>query len=200
MNCFKLKAISTENEWIEFSIKDIPTPISEDKFVLMKRPHSPILYINGIRRGDPETGLFEGDIIEQDSDFYLICYERGFYAINSDYVVCLFDKLINYKLIGDTSTMDIGIPISYKKTLLFKYKNTIFKINDIVGASKEGILINSLAETINPESIKQDCCLIYNKQRMYLGDSIGGYPLQLVKGQLKVKNSKGEFLSIEEVV
>lgn len=200
MNCFTLKAISTENKWVEFSMSDIPTPISEDKFVLMKRPNSPILNLEGIRRGDPDTGLFEGDIIEQDSELYLICYERGFYAINGDYVVCLFDKLQNYKLVGDTSTMDINIPISYKKTLLFKYKNTIFKINDIVGASNNGMLINSLAEVIRPELVRQDCCLLYNKQRMYLGDTIEGLPLQLVKGQLKVKTSNGEFKSIEEVV
>lgn len=200
MNCFMLKAISTDHKWIEFSISDIPTPISDSQFVLLKRPNSPILNIEGIRRGDPETGLFEGDIIERGSVLYLICYERGFYAINGDYVVCLFNELGDYTVVGDTSSMEIDIPISYKKTLLFKYKNTIFKINDIVGSSKGGILINSIAEVIKPELVRQDCCFLYKKQRMYLGDTIEGFPLQLVGGQLKIRTSTGEFKNIEEIV
>ncbi len=200
MNCFMLKAISTDNDWFEFYINDIPTPISEDRFVLLNRPNSPILMLNKIRRGDPKYGLFEGDIIEYESVRYLICYERGFYAINTDYVVKLFDEIPGYKVIGTVDTIDIGIPVSFKKTLLFKYKNTVFKINDIIGACDGGILINSLAETIDPEQVKQDCCIVINKQRMYLGDVINGHPIELVDGRLQVKQAMGNYQSVEEVV
>lgn len=196
MNCFMLKATSTNQQWFEFSIKDVPTPISDDRFVLLHKPNSPILFLNGIRRGDPQTHLFEGDVIKYEDDLYLICYERGFYAINRDYVVRLFDELTDYEFVGTMDDVEIDIPISLKKTLLFKYKNTVFKINDIVGASNDGILINSLSEAIKPELIKQDCCFIHNKQRVYLGDMINGVPVQLVNGQLRVKASTGEFTTI----
>ncbi len=200
MNCFMLKAISTDNSWVTFYINDIPTPISEDRFVLLRRPNSPILMLDGIRRGDPKYGLFEGDIIEYQSTQYLICYERGFYAINRDYVVRLFDELNGFKLLGTVNDMEIDIPISFKKTLLFKYKHTVFKINDIIGESNGGLLINSLAEPINPDLVRQDCCIVCNKQRMYLGDNIHGNPIELIDGRLQVKQATGEYRSIEEVV
>ncbi len=200
MNCFMLKAISTDNSWVTFYINDIPTPISEDRFVLLRRPNSPILMLDGIRRGDPKYGLFEGDIVEYQSTQYLICYERGFYAINRDYVVRLFDELNGFKLLGTVNDMEIDIPISFKKTLLFKYKHTVFKINDIIGESNGGLLINSLAEPINPDLVRQDCCIVCNKQRMYLGDNIHGNPIELIDGRLQVKQATGEYRSIEEVV
>ena len=66
----------------------------------MNRENSPILDLNNIRRGDPETGLYEGDVIEHDGDLWLICYERGFYAINQAYVIKYFENIDSFEYKG----------------------------------------------------------------------------------------------------
>ena len=200
MNCLMLKAISTNQEWVTFTISDVPTPIQDGLFVLLMRPNSPILKLDSIRRGDEDTMLFEGDVIEEDNTRYLICYERGFYAIDSDYIVRSLDSFKEIKIVGNVDTVDIGVPISFKKTLLFKYKNCIFKINDIIGGTKDGIFINSLAEEIPFDRIQQDCCLSIAKKRVFLGDKFEDNTLTMSHGQFRWKTNLGTLLPIQEVI
>lgn len=200
MNCFMLKAISTNQEWVTFTMSDVPTPIQDGLFVLLMRPNSPILKLDSIRRGDFDTKLFEGDVVEEGEKRYLICYERGFYAIDSDYIVKSLDSFEEAKIVGDFDSADIGVPISFKKTLLFKYKNCIFKINDIIGGTENGIFINSLAEEIPFDRIQQDCCLSIAKKRVFLGDKFEDNTLAISYGQFRWKTNLGNLLPIQEVI
>ncbi len=86
-NYFQMKARTTKGDWYEFSIHNVPVHISPKEIVLLDVPNSPILNSSLVRRGDKESGLFEGDVIEYEGQRWLVCYERGFYAINEDCVI-----------------------------------------------------------------------------------------------------------------
>lgn len=184
MNCFIMKALTLDNDWFEFTIKDIPTLFNSNEFVLLNRPNTPKMLVNSIRRGDAESGLYEGDVIVEDGIQWLICYERGFYAINTDFVIKYLYKLNDYEVIGDCKTVDTKIPIVFRQRYLFKYNEKIFRLQDIVGAYQDKFLLRSVSNPVPPEDVKQECCITYNGVRVYLGDVFDGYTVELHGGRI----------------
>lgn len=185
-----MKALTLENSWYQFEMSDLPTLFSDNKFALLGKENSPLMYIDTIRRGDRDSGLYEGDVIRMNDDLWVVCYERGFYAINTQYITTYLDSLSDYEFIGVESDVDIPIPINYRLKHLFKYKDTIFRLNDIVGAYKGKLLLRSIHNPVDVSKIQQECCMVYNHKRIYLGDTINGNKVVLKYGRIILSNGK----------
>lgn len=191
MACYMMKARTVKNAWYSFTISDVPTAINSKHFALLAKPNSPVLKINDIRRGDAETGLFEGDVITAENDSWLVCYERGFYAINTDYVVRHLYTFKEFEVQGDYKDVKFPVPINFRNKQLFKYKDKIFRLDDIVGVYGDKILLRCISEPVRPEDIQQECCISYNNSRVYLGDYVGDEVCELHGGRVTVKTENG---------
>lgn len=183
-----MKALTRDEEWYNFTIKDVPTTFNEEEFVLLNKPGSPRLQLKSIKRGDPETGLFEGDIISMDGSLWVVCYERGFYAINDDYVTQHLYLLKDYTLIGDYFTRGFPVSINTRNKHLFKYNNVIFRIEDIVGAYRtDSIILRTCKLPVPITDIKQESCMTMNGKRLFLGDAYEDSTVELYGGRIAIK-------------
>lgn len=192
-----MKARTRNNKWLSFTLDDLPVPFNETEFVLLKRPGTPILDIKSIRRGVKKYGLFEGDVILMDGEKWLVCYERGFYVINSNYVVKYFYQLKNYKVIGTCDTIKDVVSISFKSKHFFMYKDNIFYLANISGAYDGKLLIRSIEEPIDTKQVNQECCLVYNGKKLFLGMLIDGkYPVKLRGGRITIKKN-GQIIDLD---
>jgi len=195
MPCYVMKALTKNKEWFQFSMNDLPTLFTPDEFVLMNKPNSPRLLFKSIRRGDPETNLFEGDIITMDGRNWLICYERGFYAIDADYTVKHLYTLHHYKILGTCIELPSPVPINFRTKHLFMYKDTIFRLNDIIGAYEGKLLLRSIAEPVDVDLVQQECCVTYKGSRVYLGTTCSDGVFELHGGRVTL-NKNGNITDI----
>lgn len=185
--------------WYVFSIEEIPVLVKPNLLSLMRVPNSPLLKLDTVRRGDRDTMFFEGEIVLHEGTEWLICYERGFYAINRDYVVRKLGDISGATKLGDVG-FDIKFPVSLsiKQKLLFKYNNTIFRIESICGCFDNKLLLRSAKRPLDPKSVKQDCGCEFNKEHLYLGDSTDYGEVTLAYGVLGF-TKEGTFTSIESM-
>lgn len=191
MACFIMKARTLNGDWVEFGLEDMPLLFSEDLLALTSRNNSPHLVYNTIRRGDPETGLFEGDVIEMHNDRWLVCYERGFYIINSDYIIKHFCNMSNWYRIGTCDDIDIGVPITFKNKHIFKYADNLFTIKDIVGSYNGKVILRFAKAPVDINDINQECCCTYNKSKLYFNDIVDNCKVELHGGRITIKTDDG---------
>lgn len=188
MRCFMMKALTHSGEWYGFTINDIPTRFNDKEFALLGKPDTPRLLLNSIRRGDYETGLCEGDIVTYDGVEWLICYERGFYAINADYETKPLFELTDFNIVGDCFSREFPIPILKRNKCLFKYKGTIFRLEDIIGPCDGKIILRSLKKPVDVSDIQQEAGMLLDGQRVYFGDVFPGGTVDMYKGRIAYKN------------
>lgn len=180
-----MKARTTDGSWYPFSICDIPAVINNKHFVLLNKPNSPILCRGKIIRGEETTELFEGDLILMDDKTYMVCYERGFYAINNDYVIKYLFDLHDYTVIGNCFDDGFDVPIKLRDKHLFKYQGDLFRFEDIVGKTNDGeLIIRKFKSPLKIEDIRQECCIAKFKTRLYLGDKLNGGTIFMNKGRV----------------
>lgn len=184
VNCFIMKARTRDDTWYTFTIGDLPTKFNTKEFVLLNKTNTPRMKLNSIRRGDDESGLFEGDIIFMDGTNWLICYERGFYAINGDYISRYLYTLKDYEFIGTCSEIKHTVPINFRVNHLFKYKDNVFRIDSIVGGFDGNMILRFAGKPVSPTCIQQECCLKYKGYRVYLGDTFEGGTVELKGGRV----------------
>lgn len=193
MNCYKMKAQTHNGDWVEFTLHDLPTPISKDEFILLAKPNTPRVLLNTIRRGDPDTNLYEGDVIECDGSKWLICYERGFYAINNDYVSKYLYTIRNFTFLGTNLDIPMEVQNSLRTKYLFKYDKSVFRLQDIVGGYQGKLLLRFASEPVDPDDIQQECCLTYNGTRVYLGDVFDEGTVKLHFGRVTLDSDNGLY-------
>lgn len=196
MRYFMMKALTRDGDWYSFTLHDIPTTFNDEEFVLLNKPGSPRLQLKSIKRGDPETGLFEGDIISMNGYLWVVCYERGFYAINEDYVTQHLYLLKDYTLIGDYFTRGFPVSINTRNKHLFKYNNVIFRVEDIVGAYKaDSIILRTCKLPVPVCDIQQESCMTLKGKRLFLGDTYEGATVELYGGRIAVCKN-GEYIDV----
>ena len=188
MHCFMMKALTAKNEWYTFTIADIPTPFSETEFALLGQPGSPRLQLKTIKRGDSETGLFDGDVILMAGEEWLVSYERGFYIINALYETKFLYEVTDFSVLGSCYT-DRDFPIKPKLCIknLFKFKDKVFRIVDIVGThTGDSLILRCYGSPvlIGVDDVQQECGMSRNKTRLYLGDELDGGIVELYGGRI----------------
>lgn len=186
MHCYTMRARTKFNTWLEFTLGDLPVFFNSCEFALVGRPNAPILDIDSIQRGDEVSGLYEGDILKYDDCLWVVCYERGFYAINSAYTVRYLSDLEDYEVVGNCNTIPPPVPVTFKRKHLFKYKGNIFRLDDIVGAYNGHLLLRTIKEPVDPAEVQQECCLSYKNSRVFLGDIINNASVELVRGRVSI--------------
>lgn len=184
MNCFTLKSTSADGLWVTFTMADLPVPIDSKHFILMAKSGTPILDLGNIRRGDPESGLFEGDVILFEDDLWLVCYERGFYVINRAYIIKYFDSLHDIKVLGVRENYDIEIPLKLKKKHMFRYGKTVFVLQDIIAAVNGKLILNMFVDPIDTSGICQECAFTYEQHKVFFGDKVGNDHIHLSNGRI----------------
>lgn len=185
MHCFIMKARTLDNQWYPFSISDVPTRFNEEEFALMRQPGSPRLVMNAIRRGDPDTGLYEGDVIEMEGDRWVVCYQRGFYVINELFITRFFGTLTEYKVVGDIYTIPMHITVLLRSKQLFKYKEFIFRLEDIIGGFDEShLILRSSNKPVPFDKISQECGCTWQGQRLFFGDELEDGTVMLFQGRV----------------
>lgn len=189
MHYFIMKALTPDKEWFTFDLSDIPTTFNSTEFVLLGRPNAPRLQLDSVKRGDRATGLFEGDILEMDGARWVVCYERGFYAISEEYVTKFLYQLTDYKIVGDYYKDGFPLTIHARKKHLFKYNDTIFRLEDIVGGlAGQSLILRCCSEPIPLDKVQQECCLVFDNKRVYLGDVIPEGVIELHGGRVCASN------------
>ena len=182
-NGFIMRAPTVDGSWFSFYIEDCPSKLSEETFVLLNKPGTPIMYCD-VFRGDAETGLFEGDIILCEGRDWLICYDRGFYAINRDYQIKYLFQLKDWRHLG-VADHDMHFPIKYarRKHHLFCHLGGVFSLWGIQDCTDEGVLLTDRT-VVKSSDIHQEVCATWNKRRMYLGYIYDNKVLELNGGRL----------------
>lgn len=192
MHCFIMKARTLNGDWFNFTMEDIPTRFTPTEFALLHKPNTPRLLLNQILRGDESTGLYEGDIIHSEDCDWLVCYERGFYAINADRVTRHLYTFTEHKRVGTCFDTEFPITISLRSRHMFKYKDKTFRLEDIVGPhDASSIILRSCSDAVPCADIQQDCGVVRNKSRLYLGDRFEDGTIELYKGRIAVCNNDG---------
>lgn len=186
---YLMRALTLDDEIFEFTIGDVPTGIKPGIFVCLRKPGTPLLKQDTIRRGDPDTHLFEGDLLDMDGERWVVSYERGFYVINEDYQIKYLYDLKDYKVVSNTYCEEPPVPVNYRNKHLFKYKDKIFRLNDIVGAAKNGnLILRAISRTVPAVCVKQECGIAYLGQRVYLGDRFEGKTVVLKYGRVCLRD------------
>ena len=181
-----------DDTWFPFTLADIPIRYDDDgHFALCNRVGTPLLSMSMIVRGDPETGLYEGNIVEYNDEKYVICYERGFYAINSNYISRNLYQIAGYKLAGDYWKDGFPIEIRLRMKQMFHYKKINFKLNDIVGHWGNSLLIRACQTPIDPNECQQECCFTYQDKKIFLGEEVNGHHVELAGGRICIHDEQG---------
>lgn len=197
----RMKTLTCDGEPYHFSLQDIPVLINRDEFVLLNKPGSPRLNMWQIRRGDEEYDLYDGDLISMHGDTWVVCYERGFYAINEAREIKYLDQLRNYEFLSGSWDVPTPVPVEYKKKHKFKYKDFIFGIDNIVGMHEGKIMIRTFDYPIDAAEVQQECSLSYGDEKLYFGDMVQGCTVELYKGRVAIcKNGDYIDLATEEVL
>lgn len=179
MNSYNLRAFSTKGEPRVFTIRDIPTRITRDLFILSLVPNSPILRMDTITRGTDILDLFEGDALLVNGKEYRISYLRGFVAISEDKEMIQIRDLKDYQIIKQSQKPS--------KSMLFKFRGQVLNISNIIGAYGGYAVINNIKDRVDPGEIQQDAGFTINKKRIFYGDLFEGYPVIMKDGRPSIK-------------
>lgn len=193
MQSLILKTTTVDGAWFPFTIFDIPCRVDENHFVLLNRPYTPVLNLNSIRRGDA-SGYYEGDILRVNGREYVVCYRRGFYAISVDlHIIYLHQLPEDTMYVGDYMDLDFPVVVSFRNAVLYKYKNTIFRLEDIVGMHEGLIVTRVFDRPIKPADVQQSCGMSINNTKLYFGDIVEDSPVELIGGRVCIRKADGAF-------
>jgi len=187
MNSYNLRAMSTMNEPVIFSVTEIPVRISDDEFILALRKDSPILRLSTIVRGADSHDLFEGDTIRIGDVCYKISYSCGFVAISDD------KQIIQLNELGDYTRESYGI--YGNRSLAYKVREELICLSNIIGAYDGFAIINKFKDKTDPSEFQQDAGLTLDKKRLFFGDIYKGGLLVMKNGRPCIEVD-GEFVDI----
>ena len=181
--CYPIKAQTRTGEWYEL---DVPCLVNEEEFLLLRKPDSPILKFGKFIRGCDIPGIFEGDVLLCDGVEYTVLYHRGFILKDADKNVKYLYELKNYEklrnIVGDDNC-DYNFP----KKIYFKYRGLQIYPHSIKGATQDRVIIDGVGATFHFEEIGQEARLSYERKKLYFGDLVQGYPLELYYGRPVIK-------------
>lgn len=154
---------------VQFKLKDGPCPISEDYFVLLNRPGTPILRYDSIMRGMDIPGVYEGDIISFKHKDYMIKYQKGYNAVSLSGEVLDISKLKYLKVKTHMYFQNSFKPI-VPTLIRMRIRGKIYPIKKIFGATKKGIVVNERGlGVVEINEIQQDAGMRVDGKKVYFG-------------------------------
>ena len=186
-----LRAPTVNGTWHSFEIGDGPTRLTESTFILLGKENTPVMYCD-VYRGDRESGLFEADVVFFDDKSWLVCYDRGFYAINEDYEVRYLYTMSGCQHMG-VCGHDLEFPVSFHRKVHHKFcsAGVVFNLWDVQEVTEQGLEVARHKKTVPLSDVHQECCARFHKSVMYFGYEYGGHRIGLYGGRIAyVENGK----------
>lgn len=197
MNLFSLRAreITKDGQYVSFTAADIPVLIREGTIALFKRPYSTLLAASTLEIGS-DIGAYVGDIItcEEEIGKWVVDYRRGFIAtrLGSGEVRSL-GSFKDFKVIAHATEEEMERALVQPKTIAFKYKGTIFYLDDILGMYQNKMIVHRINELVPEYGLEQDTSITVGDQRLFLGDTFRGYPIILCYGRVCIQDRVGAY-------
>lgn len=190
-----LRAPTVNGDWNSFEIGDGPTRLTENTFILLGKPNTPVMYCD-VYRGDRESGLFEEDIVFFDDKSWLVCYDRGFYAINADYESRYLYTMKDCQYMG-VCGHDLDFPVKYYRRLHHKFSSydVVFNLWDVQAVVEGGLEVARHKKPIPLADIHQECCARNNNRAMYFGYVYEGHTVNLYGGRIAYEE-EGKYYDI----
>lgn len=180
--------------WFEFRIEDGPLMIHNNEFVLQNRPGTPRLITDDMVRGCEEYNLYDGDIVlAPNGKRYMICYERGFYAMDEDCNYTLLQDIVPCTTIGNAFDDEFPVPHKNTRKIQFHYKEITFSFKDFQGVHPYGHIVRSLCLPVNSCELYSDCGAKYNGKNLYWDDNV-----VFQYGRILYKNPNGELIPVNK--
>lgn len=195
MNFLPLRARTlATKEWFQFSIADIPVTIDTNgTLILLAKPNSPKLSGDEIHYGDPQYGVFEGDVIQANGVEYLVRYNCGFSAINKERVSTELYKFSSYKIVGDY--VDLGMQEFFRVNKVHQYAvgSFVFPLTDILCGNEKSLFVNGKSDLIELKDIRQSCRYHHDGKKLYFGDLINNCKVELIGGRIAINTVDGPY-------
>ena len=185
---YPIKAKTLSGDWFEFSIADIPCYINENEFILLRRVNSPILRAGLVLRGCDLPGVFEGDVLLHEGIEYTVHYHCGFVCKDADKNNKYLYELKGYEKLGNIVDME-NCAYNFPKKIYYKYRDVPIFPRSIKGATADKVIIEGFGVTSHfNEEVRQEARLSYERKKLYFGDLVEGYPLELYYGRPVIKH------------
>lgn len=187
VDCYPIKARTRTGEWYEFTELDVPCYINDSEFVLLRKWDSPILKGGMLLRGCDIPGIFEGDKLLCEGVEYTVMYHCGFVCKDANKNSKYLYQMKDYEKLGNIAE-DKDCTYSFPKKIYYKYRDSLVFPRSIKGAAQDRVIIDGLGATYHFEEIRQEARLSYERKKLYFGDLVEGYPLELYYGRPVIKH------------
>lgn len=183
-NCYPIKARTKSGDFYEFKVTDVPVFLDREHFVLLNKSDSPILKKGLCIRGCDISNIFEGDIIESEGVEYLVRYQRGFFCKDKNNNTKYLYELHDIKHIGHyLDTPWPGVKMTFPAKMYYKYHDALIVPKSFVGCDKGKVIIADIPNRVRPEELQQEAKITYNNTKIFFGDLVDGYPVELYYGR-----------------
>lgn len=186
-DCYPVKAFTRQGDLYEFSATDVPCYINKDEFVLLRKPDSPILQGGLLVRGCDIPGIFEGDILVSEGVEYVVQYRRGFVCKDANKRSKYLYQLKDYERIGSVLDRE-DCTYTFPKKIYYKYRGNLIFPRSVQGAADNKVIIEGLGVTSHFDEIRQEARISYEDKKLYFGDLVDGYPLELYYGRPVIRH------------
>lgn len=186
-DCYPIKARTRKGDWYEFTVLDVPCFINDNEFILLRKWNSPILKAGQLLRGCDLPGIFEGDKLLYEGIEYTVIYRRGFLCKDSDNNTKYLYEMQGFEKLGNIVD-DEDCTYSFPKKIYYKYRESNIFPRSIKGATADKVIIDGLGVTYHFEEVRQEARLSYERKKLYFGDLVSGYPLELYYGRPVIKH------------
>lgn len=181
-----LRAINTKDELVNFDLSDCPVQVTDGLYALAAIPNSPLLVSQTITRGDPETSIFEGDIVYEDGEYVgYIIYKQGFKIQKDDGTLKDLELNSHIKVeIGNIDSMRKVCNNSNRDYILLSYHDKVISMNLFLYKMQNGriaVIGKSYTDgrSIDPKKLKHYTGCEIDGRKLFYGDIFEGKTLVL---------------------
>lgn len=184
---------------VTFSLRDGPLPITNSLFVLSARPGAPILRSKHIVKASDIPGISQGTIIRSEGKFYIVEYEKGFYAYDKNKVKYRLSNLKSIEIVSHVYLEKDDCKLKYYRPLI-KVKDKIYLISSIYGILDDKLLIKENNDVLIDYDEVHECAHInYNNRKLFFGEDLNGSKVTMYRGDVGIWIN-GEFRQIKNLV
>lgn len=187
MSSCRLRALTPYGMSYIFTVDRIPVRVYEDRFILARDPQAPAMLLNTVCRVMDHMDVGEGDKVLIGNEKYTVSYVKGF-QFNGEQ-----GTVIPSHLVSECEVLNVGRGPGSK--IQFKSPGASFRIQAFLGCFEDKVVIAHDVQPRNIDEIKLNAGFVYHKQKLFFGDIVDGYELQLWRGRPCICR-EGEYIEL----
>lgn len=160
----ELRALTDRGEPVYFQASDVPVCIDSEHFILANREDFPLLRTETLCRAMKSEPLAEGDLISIAGREYLVTYYKGFSFKAEDGTFLTSDLVKSY------TVLQRGVGEISK--LQFKYRDTVFQLQSIVGCVDGEAVLTVCKEPVDPSELQVSAGFTSSRRKLFYGDKL----------------------------